>query len=218
MHKNQSGFGIIECLLIVVVVALIGGSAIYVWNINQSSQSQHQSNESDQKQSTTPNNLVTESLDTSKWKTETKTAPIPSLLDGLLEYKYPDNWSVDYSDKSGHPNFATLSGSDIGSCVNLSISSWETPSTDLDSLLKQSINLEGDPGDYTTVESNDITINNHSGYIAKLTRGGRITVAAIGEIATDPRFSVNKFYATLSSCRDSDLAILKSVAETISYK
>jgi len=88
MRKSQTGFAVIELVVLVVVLALAGGAGYYIWHTNQQSQVKL---DAAKKATQSSNHISTKSTDpTATW---TKY----SNKDGGFSLKYPSSWLTAYS-------------------------------------------------------------------------------------------------------------------------
>lgn len=86
--KNQRGFAILEAVLILVIIAIVGGVGWYVVKQNKDKdQSKTETSSSSAPQE--PSLQEIETLDTSDWKNYTD--------DGGYTFSYPSDWSLDTS-------------------------------------------------------------------------------------------------------------------------
>lgn len=94
MKSNQSGFGVVEGLLILIIVGILGFTGWYVW---------HSKNNANENLNAAANtNLSTSST---KKKSTTTTGSNTSLKTGVLTYekasfKYPGSWTIVSSSKT----------------------------------------------------------------------------------------------------------------------
>lgn len=95
MHKQQSGFGLIEILVAVVVIAVLAGAG-YLFVQNMNSQSDNTSNDNSSTESASMDHEDHESM-MDGWQTFTS-----STYD--FSFKYPENWSVAESTVETYPN------------------------------------------------------------------------------------------------------------------
>ena len=95
MHKRQSGFGLIEVLVAVVVIAVLAGAG-YLFVQNMNSQSNNTSTNNSSTESASMDHEDHESM-MEGWQTFTS-----STYD--FSFKYPENWSVTESTVETYPN------------------------------------------------------------------------------------------------------------------
>lgn len=95
MHKQQSGFGLIEILVAVVVIVVLAGAG-YLFVQNMNSQSDNTSTNNSSTESASMDHEDHESM-MEGWQTFTS-----STYD--FSFKYPENWSVAESTVETFPN------------------------------------------------------------------------------------------------------------------
>jgi hypothetical protein len=114
MKKNQSGFSIVEGLLILVIVGILGGTGWYVWNSNKKANDLLNSADKSSNVTATPNKKKVDTKDNKPVDTKTFTDKTTNV-----SFSYPDGWDIVNNGDPSH----------VGYLLNMQVSSKDSGSS-----------------------------------------------------------------------------------------